>query len=97
MLLWDKLSGLVWVAFSPSTPVSYTHLEAEKAAGKQAEKVDRELVDLEKQMEQAESVRKSFARLQETREKLERLKEKAEEMKQEEERLKLSLIHICKF
>lgn len=62
--------------------------EAEKAAGKQAEKVDRELVELEKQMEQAENVRKSFARLQETREKLERLKEKAEEMKQEEERLK---------
>lgn len=62
--------------------------EAEKAAGKQAEKVDRELVELEKQMEQAESIRKSFARLQETREKLERLKEKAEEMKQEEERLK---------
>ena len=59
--------------------------EAEKAAGKQAEKVDRELVELEKQMEQAESIRKSFARLQETREKLERLKEKAEEMKQEED------------
>lgn len=60
----------------------------EGESARRMDKLDQEIVELEKQIQQAEADRKAFRKLKETGKKLQELKEQAEEIAQEEERLK---------
>lgn len=60
----------------------------EKEAARRLEKLDQEMVELEKRIQQAETDQKAFQKLRETKARLEALKGQSGDMAQKEERLK---------
>ena len=60
----------------------------EKKAARRLEKLDQEMVELEKRIQQAETDQKAFQKLRETKARLEALKGQSGDMAQKEERLK---------